>query len=213
MSSDGDRKKMTYKEAWERYCSVSDWREAGQHVDWAYEIEADTVYIYLQGSDEKIDWKRDFMLKPRRWVYGLWMHKGFSTMVDELYNDKDFRDVLKQNEYLERLVLIGHSCGGAMAIFIAMLESWWCAEAINAYTFGAPSMFWLRSASNKVKELGDINIVNVKLNRDIIPKLLLPFGYRKNPGEDVILKSPYRSFTKSHLPAAYSEAIKKVIAK
>lgn len=210
MNNGGDKrkkKKMNYKEAWERYCNVSNWREAGQHVDWAYEIEADTIYIYLQGSDEKIDWKRDFMLKPLRWVYGLWIHKGFYAMAKELYDDNNFRNIFEQNGYLKRFVLIGHSCGGAIALLTVAL-AFYLYTTIEVYTFGAPCIFWLNSADSIIKESKNIRITNVRLNRDIIPKLLLPFGYRKNPGNHIVLESPYFNPIKSHLPDSYNKAIK-----
>ena len=125
----------------------------------------------------------------------------------ELYDDNNFRNIFEQNGYLKRFVLIGHSCGGAIALLTVAL-AFYLYTTIEVYTFGAPCIFWLNSADSIIKESKNIRITNVRLNRDIIPKLLLPFGYRKNPGNHIVLESPYFNPIKSHLPDSYNKAIR-----
>lgn len=33
---------LDFYHAWRKYCAVKNWREAGRHVDWAFEEDCDT---------------------------------------------------------------------------------------------------------------------------------------------------------------------------
>lgn len=202
-----NRNIMNYKEAWIKYYSVKNWKEAGKHVDWSYSIENDTLYLYLQGSYESIDWLRDFMFLPVRikWMNTVfWIHRGFAEMVEDLYSNKDFQSIFNFGMPVN-LVLIGHSSGGAMAIIMSLIELL-DFKSIKIYTFGAPRPFWIHSMPELYKKC-TVSITNVRIKHDLVPYLLLPFGYRKNTGEPVVLKSVYHNFIKNHYPDTYNKVI------
>lgn len=190
---------MTYQEAWARYCAIKEWRQAGKKVNWQYEIDGDTLYIYFQGSVQTIDWFRDFMIWPIKRRHNLW-HYGFWKSYHEVNHDLAILANRIPNIKTE-WILIGYSSGGVLVNMFANITS--SLFSTTVFTFASPRFSWIKKQKSKA------DIINIHLDRDIVPKLLMPLGYRENPGREIVLKSPYHSPIKSHYPKAYSDAISK----
>ena len=193
---------MNYKEAWNKYCNVKNWHEAGDHVEWAYEQDDDTLIVYFQGSYETIDWIRDLMIKPVYWdALPMRIHKGFSKIEYDLVINKDFKDDVIYSD-VPKIILIGYSSGAALAaLFAYYFVNYNLGKIISCYLFACPQVSWL----HHLDTLCDDTTL-IRLNKDPVPRILGLFGYRKVKDKEIILKSN-TSILKSHLPASYTKAI------
>lgn len=187
--------------AWQKYCAVKNWREAGRHVDWAYEEDGNTLWLYFQGSDERVDWLRDCIAIPTVLTpfFGRWVHCGFVSSLGDLFKDKAFLDCWMNTPHTN---IVGYSSGGAIALLLGYLYR--CmpgyGDLVQIYTFAAPRVAWARPLPPQP------GTVNVRLSGDPIPHLPPRWlGWQDNPGETIVL--PSRLGFKSHQPAAYSEAL------
>jgi len=200
---------MNYKDAWKMYSSVTDWHQSGRNTTWAYKEEGNTLYLFFQGSYERFDWIRDCMVWPKKiWLWDKceFVHKGFYRMVCDLYKDQEFMN-LPYGVGCTNLVMIGYSSGGTLALLLEYLEGLFF-DKIEIYTFAAPRVYWLR----KYELWWDFleKRVNVRIKDDWVPNLFAPLGYRKNPGDEIVLKSECRSPVKNHLPSTYDKAIREL---
>ena len=196
--------------AWRKYCAVKNWREAGRHVDWTFEKDGDTLWVYFRGSDERVDWLRDCMAIPTVLFpyFTRFAHYGFARSLNDLFNDELFIEYLFAPY---RIILIGYSSGGAIALLVRfiyqaasdVLGISSCTDNIQVYTFAAPRVAWARPLPPQP------GTVNVRLSGDPIPHLPPRWlGWQDNPGQEVVLPSKFGF--RSHQPAAYSEAIGRV---
>lgn len=92
---------------------------------------ADTLYIAFQGSESRQDWLNDFKIIKAEHA-GIRAHRGFAMCA---------RAVIKRVKAIiaalpdHRIVLTGHSLGGAIAVLVAVALR---PEALKVITFGQP---------------------------------------------------------------------------
>ena len=81
-----------------------------------------------------IDWFTDALIEPHDWEKDQWVHRGFFLGLDVLWPE-----LLNKLDGLPgRLVITGHSLGGALAALAARRFADERGKAIPTYTFGQP---------------------------------------------------------------------------
>lgn len=144
----------------------------------------DTAYLVFRGTSSKVDWVVDLLLFP--WFLPL-RHFGFGLSWRSLKQPVEtWLDSLPEN--ITRLVICGHSLGGAMA-HVAALELAEKRPIARVVSFGAPKAFFARgvkryeaspaSGAGAGRSLGDVTHCVVNL-RDIVARVPPSFlGYRE----------------------------------
>lgn len=104
-------------------CAWSKYQECGDHVNYLFKEDGRTLYIYFQGSNGDVDWRRNFsfwkkpykdMKKPYR------VHAGFMTAwkeVEDIVIQKITEKAEDGSFKWNRIYTIGYSHGGALAAF------------------------------------------------------------------------------------------------
>lgn len=137
--------------------------------------QSNLLIVAYRGTDEPEDWKLNLSVKPVEWGAGR-AHRGFVTAFRNL--EREIAALLAGRS--ERLVLTGHSQGGAVA---ALAGTQFTASAV--YTFGAPRAATTEVFS-KASSIPHFRIVN---GFDPVPELP-PGGppfYFAHHGECVVL--------------------------
>ena len=114
--------------------------------DYAVERRGDVLYIYLQCSKGRTDWKNnlDFPARPyRRSGKQLWLaHRGFLRVWKSV---EPHLAPFIRDASLAGIVTVGYSHGAALALFCHEY-AWYrrpdLREAIYGYAFGCPRVLW-----------------------------------------------------------------------
>ena len=139
---------------WKKYKEIST-HKIGLDLDYGIEVIGGRVYLCLDGSNSFSDWVYDFMF-PRK-VYKnqtahMVVHRGFAK-VWKSGNDQIITELVEacrlNNE--SHPVIVGHSMGGALALFAA--EDLFFRSGIKAevYTFGAPKVCGDKKTAEYIK--------------------------------------------------------------
>lgn len=105
--------------------------------------DGETVFITICGTNDLHDWVQNFSAQQVD-VEGLQVHSGFASAANWIKREllrSEHMDAIKQ---ADRLVIGGHSAGGAIAQVLA-LEPVFTPDAV--YTFGSPRVFSSKSAA------------------------------------------------------------------
>lgn len=105
------------------------WQEVGLGVNYAFVEEGTTLYIYFQGSSQKVDWIRNFLFRkvPFKDIdVKFRVHKGFLSAWKEV-EDIIINKVCEKKEILvsetearfeykwRQIIIVGYSHGGALS--------------------------------------------------------------------------------------------------
>ncbi|KAK8789896.1 hypothetical protein WA158_006676 [Blastocystis sp. Blastoise] len=143
--------------------------------------KAQTLYIPIYGTRKPIDFIKDAQCTPEPFPYGF-IHRGFFEVAYQLV-DKVKRWVKKYDAYYRpsdgdasqyRVVIGGHSLGGATAIILyLLLKTKYPQISFYCVTFGAPLCltYNFQNILNVEKEV--LNVINYK---DPIPMVTSKFG-------------------------------------
>lgn len=91
--------------------------QAGDSVNYAFEEDGDSLYIYFQGSNSISDWVRNFLFKKKPYKdmkIPYRVHRGFLAAW------KEVEDIIIQkisDQHWKHITIIGYSHGGALAAF------------------------------------------------------------------------------------------------
>ena len=152
--------------------SAYEWQEQGNHVDYKYYRIRNTLFIFFAGSNEKIDWIRNFAFKKKPYKemsLEYKVHGGFLAAWKEV---EDTIGSLIADETIEKIVICGYSHGGALAGFCH--EYCWFhrpdlrVNGLVGYGFEAPRMFGAKSVPDDLKERWETFTVIRNCN-DIVP--------------------------------------------
>ncbi|MBR8837491.1 MAG: dynamin family protein [Stigonema ocellatum SAG 48.90 = DSM 106950] len=131
-----------------------------QHQDNKY------ITIAFRGSENIVDWLTNFQfIQAENFIGQGMVHSGFTNLVDDYYSEIEKIIEIKNNNKNLRLLLTGHSLGGAIAILMATRFSPSIVEAV--YTYGAP-------------RVGD----------EVFVKSYKPLHYRVEYGNDIVPHLP-----------------------
>jgi triacylglycerol lipase len=137
------------------------------HIVW----NRDDIVLCFRGTepDEFSDIKADLNAIPRKAKSGGWVHMGFQTEVDKVWDE--ITTVLAKHGEGRDLYITGHSLGGAMATIAASRLK---TKTKALYTYGSPRV----GTRSFVKSFNTPHYRHVN-NNDIVPKV--PFaliGYK-----------------------------------
>jgi len=193
------------------------------HVQGFFGINKDEIYIVFEGSDGTIDWMDNFNFKQVKPVieHGgkAKVHSGF--LFQYLLANKKIIDFFENNSYLndnvKRVVVTGHSLGGAIATICALDVSLNMRNifknkgiALHCITFGSPRVGNMRF--KKFFESNVRNSVRVVNGADAVCKV--PFNFLKyvhvrkrvRIGRKSIFNNVFPS-AKDHYPQEYLKNI------
>lgn len=170
----------------------------------------DTLYIYLECSNGKTDWKNnlDFPAKPYGDMKHRWyVHRGFLKVW------KVIRDQIKetiQDISLKRIVIVGYSHGAALAVLCheyCVFNRQDIKDNIFGYGFGCPRVVWgilKKSIKERFK-----NFTIIRNHNDVVthvpPKIFL---FRHVGKMLKIGKNKEWNPVDSHRPQNYTESLR-----
>jgi hypothetical protein len=164
-----------------------------------YDRVLSSCVVVFRGTDDIMDVIRDVRIFPTKNKYRLgngYVHKGFYSALDWLYNDMlDYINVLKNTFEDMNIICTGHSLGAAMATIMAYNIS-----AKELYTFGSPRV----GTRAFVKELEKINLKHIRVvnGGDIVTKSPSPVIYSHH-GEKVTLNPVAKGGVKNRCISAH----------
>lgn len=130
--------------------------------------------VSFRGTDKGdfLDLFADIKFRGKKYDYGT-VHRGFDGFLDKIF------DLIVRSLHGERLIVTGHSLGGALATLFALrMELKQPGIIKNIVTFGSPRVGGKKFAGIADKLFGDraLRVVN---NNDLIPRIphSIPFCY------------------------------------
>ena len=135
---------MTLSELFDR-CLTIPYTQVGA-ADYAFWRQGDTLYVFFQGSDGRVDWQRnlDFPARAYRRMgrFAWFAHRGFLRAFKEL---EDALAPSVADPSLDSIVSVGFSHGAALALLFH--EYVWyhrpdLRPRIQGYGFGCPRVLW-----------------------------------------------------------------------
>lgn len=130
-------------------CLKAKYISTAKNGNYAIEVEGDTLYLLFQWSKGFWDWVNNFLFpaKPYKRMSCLWFcHRGFlkvwKAMRDEI--EAYVEEILSNNPNLKKIVCVGYSHGGALALFATedMEYLYGGSYEVKGYGFGAPRVIW-----------------------------------------------------------------------
>lgn len=167
-------------------CAFSEYKEAGDDVNYLFIEEGKQLYIYFQGSNSISDWVRNFLFKKRPYKdmkIPYRVHRGFLAAW------KEVEDIIiakitekKDDEYRwKAITVVGYSHGGALAAFCH--ECVWFHRpdlregCLLGYGFEAPKIYGGFKVKKELRERWATFTV-VRNKNDIVPTMPpFIFGY------------------------------------
>lgn len=190
------------------------WKTVGNNVNYDIEIVDNTLLIFFQGSNEKIDWKRNFAFKkkPYKNMDITWrVHGGFLTAWKEC-KDAIHNEIESAKEKLHwpfSIIVSGYSHGSALAV---LCHEWiWYnypilrAGYLQTYAFEAPRVLGYFKVPKQIKDRW-CNCFIIRNGKDIVthmpPKI---FGFT-HVG-DVLNTNHHVGIVKDHMPKNVKEGL------
>lgn len=147
------------------------------------EINKDIIILVFQGSQEPQDWISNLTVKKANYSGKYQVHQGFYDgfkLFLKILNDKDFYSKTQKKynfnkdiDYINnncKIILTGHSLGGALATLAACYfhDIGIKKENMSIYTFGAPPVGDEEFCQKYKNRLDIYRVVN---KNDVIPKI------------------------------------------
>ena len=95
-------------------------------------ITSDTLYVAIQGSTNRSHWLTNFRVLKDDY-HGIRAHRGFARAADSVL--LEVQRIIEDHSPTRRVVMTGHSLGGAIAVLLAVA----CRHRpVEVVTFGQP---------------------------------------------------------------------------
>lgn len=182
----------------------------GDGVDYCFIQENETLYIYFEPSDGKVDWKHNFMFRKKPYKdmeIPYYVHRGFlecwktiEDIVIERINDTTIKEI----------IIVGYSHGGALSMLCH--ECCWfhrpdIRKNIWGIGFDSPRVYAGYVVKKELRERWNQYMV-IRNDTDIVthvPPWI--FGYHHVGKLVQIGKGKKYGLIKSHYPANISQAL------
>lgn len=130
-------------------------------------------WLVFRGTDSLKDWAYNANFLPVR-VQGSWVHCGFWLAHRSLW-----KQIRKDLNPSKRLVIVGHSLGGALAELSVLYLKKQNFKHIDLYTFGKPNVFakWQRKKQAQLAFSAFKQQVSVVHSSDVVARIPR-LGYR-----------------------------------
>ena len=208
-------------------CNTLCYDTVGKDVSYKFIEEEDILYIYLQGSYEKIDWLRNFYFFPtskkpyKNMKISYRVHKGFLRAWKEL-EDIVIDKITEKDNYSfkwNKIIIVGYSHGGALAM-LATECVWYYREDLRedklfGLGFEAPRVYAGFRVKKELKERWK-NFKVIRDNNDLVthcpPRL---FGFThvgeiiKIKGDISLVNNKLPKCIKSHFPDVVHDGLLK----
>jgi len=141
-------------------------------------IKDNFAVIAFRGTRSVSDHKRNLMIRPTYWKE--WnVHTGFLLSFKNIWKKlDDCLYSLLPDPKTAKMVITGHSAGGAMASLCGWhMETDGYGEVAGVYTFGAPRHLG-RPLARKMTNQMNGRLFRVVNKGDIVPRLIPPYRYR-----------------------------------
>lgn len=155
----------------------ADYKEAGDDVNYAFEEEGSTLYIYFQGSSSVTDWFRNFLFPAKPYKdMGIpyRVHRGFLQAwkeVEDIIISKINEDDDEGKFKFNHIVVVGYSHGGSLTFFTTECIWYWRPDLRNggfeAYAFESPRVLAGFRAPKKIKDRWN-NMIVIRVGSDLV---------------------------------------------
>lgn len=203
------------------------YQTAGNSVNYAFQEEGDTLYIYFQGSEDIkaeggwIDWLRNFWFFPKfirpyeQMQYPFKVHGGFLAAWDEVKEIIQDKILELESDNIFRwkeIVIVGYSHGGALSGLCHEFCTFWrkdlhAKNLIHGFGFESPRFLHEYSVPQELASRW-VNYYVIRNNKDIVthvPPWLLCF---KHVGKLVAMKTDTKNYRKPKcIGAHYPDAV------
>lgn len=132
---------MTFKDLFRTCAYDIRYQQVGKDVNYAFREEGQTLYIFFEGSDGRMDWRRNlrFWKRPYKSMETkYWVHAGFLAAWKEVQDIviQKIQEKTRDGGYrFQKIYSIGYSHGGALAAF-AHECCWFHREDIRKKIYG-----------------------------------------------------------------------------
>jgi len=201
------------------------YQTTGNDVNYAFEEEGDTLYIYFEGSSSVTDWIRNFLFpsKPYKDMKIKYrVHRGFLAAwkeVEDIIIEKICEDDDKGEHVWKNIVVVGYSHGGALAAFCHECVWFWRPDlrenGLEGYGFEAPRIYAGWHVKKELKKRWEKFKV-IRTNNDIVthcPPALFRFCHVGNvikiKGDISLVDNNLPKCVKSHYPQVVYDALVK----
>lgn len=211
------------------------YQEIGHGVNYAFIEDGEKLYIYFQGSNQIMDWFRNFLFpakpyKDMKIPYRV--HRGFleawkevEDVIIKKITEKVFRKIgeetFEEQFRWKHIIIVGYSHGGALAGFCH--ECVWSyrpdlrESGLEGYGFEAPRFYGGFFVKKALKERWK-NFTVIRCNSDIVthmPPWIFGFTHvgkiLKIKGDTSLVDKWYiPKCIKSHFPQVVADGLKKL---
>ena len=144
-------------------------------VDYAFQEDGDTLYIFFQGSSQKVDWKNNFDFPKKPYIdmdTPYRVHRGFLKCWKEIEDIviSKIKTVNKNEFKYKKIIVSGYSHGGALAQFCH--ECVWyhrpdIRENCWSYGFEAPRIYGGFRVKKELRERW-AHFILIRNHKDIV---------------------------------------------
>mgnify|MGYP002521530496 FL=1 len=153
-----------------------DWKTVGDHVNYKTTLIRKTLFIFFQGSQEKIDWVRNFSFKRKPYKdmpIEYKIHGGFLAAWKEV--EDTIGTLISDKTAVTRIIICGYSHGAALAA-LCHEYCWFHREDLDdgnnliGFGFEPPRIFGSKEVPSALMERW-ANFTTFINCRDIVPHL------------------------------------------
>ena len=205
------------KELFYKCAYTIEYKQIGDSVNYAFEENGHTLYVYFQGSNSITDWVRNFLFVEN--PYKMFkVHKGFYQAYSEARNlllDKIYEKDENGNFKWLKIIIVGYSHGGALCqIFLedAIYHRPDITDSIMGYAFETPRCLKVKKQYRHFWK----NLIVIRNNNDLITHLPPAiFGYHhlgrmiKIHGDTKLVDNHSPKCIKSHYPQCVLDGLEK----
>lgn len=187
-------------------CILIDYTHVENEASYAVFKEGDTLSLYFQHSNGKIDWKNnlDFPAKPYRDMEHKWYcHRGFLKVWKSIepYIAEQINDPTVKN-----IEIAGYSHGAAIAALCYEYVKYHRPDAsVSGVGFGAPRVLWGFASKTVLDRFK--GFVVVRYSKDIVTHVPPTFLGFRHVGEILKIGGKSKGLINDHRPENYVEGL------
>lgn len=170
-------------------------KDKAYDADWAVWTKGKTLYIRFEGTKSIKDALMDllaFQSKVSAFDGAAWeAHAGFKCAYYSV-RDKVLDKCYEFYKKGMKIMVVGHSLGGAMALLATEDIGWHFKQKVTTITYGAPRVAKDQKGIDAIKEYMTEDSRNFENGSDIVPTL--PWWFAKNPMVVHIGEEKYNSW-------------------
>ena len=198
-------------------CNRDDYYHNADKVSYKFIEDGDTLYIYFEPSNGKVDWLHNFMFKKKPYKdmkMPYRVHKGFlkcwKTIEDVIIHKINECDDTSNEKLWKKIIIVGYSHGGALAVLCH--ECCWyhrpdIRDNIKTIAFEGPRVYGAFRVKKKLRERWK-NFRLLRNSTDIVTHLPpVIFGYTHVGSVIKINNKNKIHFIQNHTSEAVKESL------